>query len=780
MDYSEFFHIFYRKRRTGGLKGLTSKAKIVDFFFRNTTDDKGKEILPTSDSSLEKWFDGDPKRKPSVEIWENIVECSKSDNLSVQVLKLLNDNLTREIAMAVEIHLKQDEPLDKRRFARAIVEQFMAIAEGNGEADNIMAEEYAKKPPAVGYDTYLQGAIEKYKWMHILGEEECRLEDYFVCNRISRTSMVFLNHNRTAPIEEATLQKIRTFDPRGETTHVILIGNGGSGKTLMLKHLFLEAAQRHSESSLLPVWIELRNFSDISGEIVSCILRCVNEFDVSFSEAVALELLQKGQFQILMDGLDEMDPSDINNFQLKLSEFVSRYPNNQIVITSREFDGVKSISRFIRLYISPLDNNQSMKLIDNLLIDDSDAVNAKNKILEYMNNGFIKKDGIFASNPMILTYIVRHHEKIEEYSKNKAKFYASIYKSLVEEHDVEKEAFDRIFRSVNNPDEFNDVFAEFCGKSYTRGIFEFDNSIFKNVFRSLKTRESLPNPVKCTMKAFQHDACATACMMYEQDIDIYYIDPGFQEYMFAEYYWNADLKTVREMGRILKNKPISTFRNTDAFDMLFQKVSDKIEIGMYLPYLEEIFKNNSDDEAFRQYILLGYSQISYTVLSHDAIDHVTKETDAELILPAAIVNEPNNMLHYLLLRTLSEQTDIRLLTENNVMCYPGCEVAFFIGFTNDDNGKKTVKLERFTQVQFKIRNDRNLIHYTSNPICSDKSSVSIFGNDYLVDLTEQSSSELTNIIEVINSDAAGVYKTFLKVKAYYKKISKFQEDYQFL
>ena len=49
--------MFYRKRRAGGLKGLGSKAKIVEFFFRNAMNDDGKEMLPTSGSSLDKWFD---------------------------------------------------------------------------------------------------------------------------------------------------------------------------------------------------------------------------------------------------------------------------------------------------------------------------------------------------------------------------------------------------------------------------------------------------------------------------------------------------------------------------------------------------------------------------------------------------------------------------------------------------------------------------------------------------------------------------------------------------
>lgn len=146
MNYSDLFHVFYRKRRAGGLKGTGSKVKIVEFFFKNAMDDDGKEMLPTSDSSFEKWFDGDQKRKPSSSVWENIVKNSGSSKLQVEILNLLTDDniLIREMANDVKIHLKQGEHLDKRKFAIAVTKQFVEIARGYGESKNIVPTEYEK------------------------------------------------------------------------------------------------------------------------------------------------------------------------------------------------------------------------------------------------------------------------------------------------------------------------------------------------------------------------------------------------------------------------------------------------------------------------------------------------------------------------------------------------------------------------------------------------------------------------------------------------------------
>ena len=594
--------------------------------------------------------------------------------------------------------------------------------------------------------------------------------------------MVFSSRSKTAPIEDATLKKLRTFDSRGEINHILLLGNGGSGKTLMLKHLFLESARSHREHALLPILVELRNFSYQSDDIVSCIVKCLNEFDDSFNRDAIRESLLKGQCQILMDGFDEIDPSDVKEFQRKLSDFVSQYPNNLIVIASRDCNAAKSIRRFFRLYIAPLDSNQSTNLIDKLLADDADADNAKCKIADYMNNGFIMKDGVFASNPMLLTYIVRHHYKIDIFAKNKAKFYSDVYEAVVTRHDEEKEAFDRVFKSVDNAEDFTRVFEEFCGKSYMRRLFEFDNSNFTNVFRSLKTRDTLPTPVKCTMKTFQHDACATACMMYEQDCDIYYIDPGFQEYLFAEYYFNANTKAVRGMGLELQHIPISAYRNTDAFDMLYQKPAVKVEVGIYLPYLEEIFKDKTDDEAFLRYLYHGYTQFTYTVLDSDALDQVKQKYGVDAFLSSSNENEPSNMLHYLILRTIGVPTSIQLNTTNQMIRYAGRERSFLVGFINNDDigAPKNINLERFSQVLYDSKDAPDRINYSSPPLLDDNGAVCCFGNDYCIDLGEESPESLAQISDVIKSDAVGIYQIFLKVKSYYEKISKCQAANQFL
>ena len=784
MNFSEFLKKFYWPKGGGGLgRRYKSQKKIPAFFFEFGSDDTCSETVacPT-DGSCEKWFAGD--RTPEGSTWSELLAHFDEGKLYNNLLEILDTAKLTEMMERFGIILGQGEFPEKSRFANAVAVQFKAIALGGGVADNIVPEQYKQRPEPVGFGTYLQGAVNKHKWMRILGEDECLLSDHFICNRIGTTSAVFSHRSSGIRIENATLNKLRTYDRRGETRHVILIAGGGYGKTLMLQHLFLEAANQVKQSGLLPILVELRNFSYYHNDLLFCIVNTVKEYDPSFTEDDAKTLLSSGRCQILLDGADEMDPSDINLFQHKLAELNRLYPDNQIVITSRECDDIKGIRGFVRLYLHPFDNEQSIQLIDNLLAGEDDAEEIKEKIFRYMDGGFIKKGGIFASNPMLLTFIVRNHDKIDEFSKNKISFYELVYDAMVRGHDVEKEAYDRIFRSVADDTEFTRVFREFCGESYRRGIFEFDRWSFEKLFDELRSKDSLENPKKCQLRAFQHDACATACMMFEQDSGIYYVDPGFQEYLFAKYYFHAPTDQTKNMGRDLWDSPLDLFRNYDAFEMLYQMTARKTEVCLYLPFLESVFKGKTEEEAFQQYLVMGYGIIKYSVLDGQLIVYCMKELGLETHALRPNENEPRNIILYLILKTLSEPTSIKIEVKgNDAVRFEGQEKSFYTGVAVNDTDCSTqqLQLERYTQILYNQKDNLQQMPYLVWPIMTKDKSVLCFGNDYEVDLEElqDDPGRLKLIVDMVKAECKEAFRSFIRVKEYYNRIERQQRRNRF-
>ncbi|MFV0382102.1 MAG: hypothetical protein ACK5L5_08900 [Bacteroidales bacterium] len=78
-------------------------------------------------------------------------------------------------------------------------------------------------------------------------------------------------------------------------------------------------------------------------------------------------------------------------------------------------------------------------------------------------------------------------------------------------------------------------------------------------------------------------------MMYEEDIKLYYIDPGFQEYLFAQHYFAADVEELDALGRTLWDVSKTEFDGIDAFEMLNEFSSEKFEKFLLKPYLKNIY-----------------------------------------------------------------------------------------------------------------------------------------------------------------------------------------------
>lgn len=713
----QFLQMFYPSRSDFVLSGCGAKWRTASFFFENAIQEDAapdeKQVLPSSEDGYSKWING--TGNPSPTVFSLVLDNPDEDRLIKALMSTIRTGKEMIAVSGLSITLAADEKLDKRRLAIAITKQFFALMKGHGIAELVADTEYKKRPEAIGLNTYIHGAIQKYKWMTILGGDEVELDQYYVCNRIGRSPAVIAYLDKDNTIDEATLNQLRTYDKRGITNRVILIAASGFGKTLMLQHLFLQAATTQAETGLLPVLVELRNFSHLSHDLLSCIVASVTHFGETFSSEDARDLLAKGQCQILLDGLDEMDPSEITEFQRNLTDFIDLYPDNQIVLSSRECDALKGIKRFSKLYIHPFDNEQSQKLIDRLL-QDVDDPDAKGKIRQYMDDGFIKKDGIFATNPMLLTFVVKNYQKLDEYSQSRYLFYQEVYDAMLVDHDADKNAFDRIFHSVSNVDEFTRVFREFCALSYLNSEREFSKTSFENYFNRLHSVNEVDNPSKLKWRVFLQDACATACMMYEASSKIIYIDPAFQEYLFALYMHQTSLEQVREMLKPLKDKSPIDYQNLNGFHMFYEMGADKAEISMFLPFLDLIFRGNSDDEAFMQYLIHGYSAIGITVIDQDKVEQAGIEEDFDIY---PYVNEPGCIPLLMILRAkqlkdtfIAGTTDLRIWWEecsNNRIEKKGTTVGHILEISQEKLIRDHSRLEIVAEV---LKHDANDLYDT--------------------------------------------------------------------
>ena len=780
MKCSEFFQKFYYKNKKNKyvrLYNLDSKWACTEFFFKSAMDDSlQKDNLPQTNDAYDKWYDG--ARNPRSNVWTATAKKFNKDRLYKNLNSKLDKATLPDLMLDFGLSKEDIEDEDRCRFAHALVEQFWALVKGRGEAENCVVDAYRNNREPLEFDAYIEGATEELKWVRLPGKEERLLKDIYICNSVGTMPAVFPHISREPCLESVTLSGLRKFDERGETPHVLLVGGCGFGKTLMLQHLFLEAAKQRNSTGHLPIFGELRNFSNSYNDLVQYIVDIVKEYDRSFTYEAAIELLDKGRMQLLLDGLDELDPDETKHFQRKLAEFCHSFPKNQIVISTRQCSAMSGIRRFVNLYIQPLKEEQSLSLVKTLLDDFGDK-KAMDTVLSFFDpdSGYVRKNSYIATNPMLLTIMVRNYKRLDNKEEGKIRFYELMYNSLIREHDEDKEAFERFFQSVNSRDEFTQVFREFCAISYIDGVSVFSHRLFEKYFKKLTTPSLMTNPSVFQLSAFQHDVCATACMMYEKEREreLYYIDQGIQEYLFAEYYYFASTESTKKMGKLLQSGAHNSFWTVDALKMLLQLSDDKVKACILLPYLETLFKGKTEEEVFLRFLSSGYGNVTYTVFDEKQVRKYMKAACKFSILQDR--NYPQNIILNLLSDILGLHIVFAACTEYDLL--PQERATHFItGYYSISTKHDGASIENnYVLCTNKHEMRRGKLEYIKNMMDSSDLIKDEMGEPvrfgYVYSIDPLSVSDDTNkqrlFLEMCNE--AKIYDTFIAIKAYYKELA---------
>lgn len=782
--YSDLCQAFYISTADGGLKSFTSQGSIAEFFIKVALcADTVEEVMPTNISTFNKWFYGTTGQQAKV--WKAFKKEYAEDTYADCIETELDENNLSKIAEKLGFKGTLSV-IDKKKLAVAIARQMIAFADGKGESENIIAVVYFSNNIEGDYSGYIQKSIQRYNVMKLIGGDEVPLEDFFVCNTIGEKERVFAEKNRIKSVylEEPDLQSIRDiYKNRGyDNLKTVLIGSGGCGKSLMLQHLFLKAAEEYQATGILPIFLELRYYPH-NAEILSFIVDSVKARDEAFDEIAANSLLLNGKCQLLLDGFDEIDPSDVDSFLRKLDDFVTKYDKVQVVITSRQNEALTGFHNFRKLYVWPFGTEQSLKLIDKILTYQGE-MGAREDVINYINHGFLKKDGVFASHPLLLTYVTMKYRSYGRFKAEPSLFYKVTYEALLSGHDDNKKPYDRVFKSVDDAEQFSIVFKEFCALTYKDGIQQLSTRLFEDYFNRLKSYKVFKNPYKMNIKNFKHDVCSTACIMYEKEYDIFYIDPGFQECLFAEYYAQAETAEVIELEKSLQNTSFATLSRFDALDMFYSASALKFKFYVLLPFLDVIFTSKNDYESFMNFLCVCFDELNIVSIN-EAVQFIYMKHlgVSNLLLPREENYSKTVLLNYLL-RIMGENPEFEFClyskevsaTSGEVKCLKVPEDAAItgvvIGQTTEVSGKRCLLIDCKPMDAYNYFRNEHLSGNQDVYLVDDKKELVRFGSRITIEgyylMTEQNEfKELVNEI-IINSPDA--YNMFLKIKQYYKQL----------
>lgn len=771
MNYSEFFKAFYFPRTKGAIVKYKSMTKIPDFFFANATNNNEDDVLPASESEYEKYLKG--TRSPSPEIWDSVIkhlsEPAGEAALSRALVRNLNDDLLSQVVDRLGLILSEDESLDKEMFAIAVTRQFLKIAQGNGEAENIVETVYREDVKTDSFPVYVRESLRKYEKMKTLlyTSEEHPFDEFFVCNTISRDGMLFRRH-RVSPencISNADLDQLRRV-----AMYALLVGMGGMGKSMMMRHLFLEAIRKYDKTGRLPILVTLREFSQNAGDVFELILRSVNRFDMSFTSAHLHKMMLKGKCQILLDGLDEIKYTEIEEFEIQLDRLIDRYPNNQFVMSTRRFSTFVEISRFTVLQMQPFSLEQSIELIDKLDFCPEEP-KLKAEFREKTINEYSKTHKEFISNPLLLTLMLMNFRRFSDVPEKKYLFYQQAYDTLLYRHDADKLAYRRVFKSVNDPSEFTDVFREFCARSYRHGQYEFTDEEFAYYFNQLHTVKELNSPMM-TVDNFLYDILHSVCLMYEEAQSYHFLHRSFQEYFFAEYYSRQDDTTLKRLGKALGKAQTNIFNGDVGLEMLYELAPQKVDRFILQPFLERIFENASEEKSYELFLTDGFGSIDFSWLDRDKIKEYETENTVRAV--PGWINEPTNILMGFILSTHANRPFFNLVTNQRVNIKDGGDKWIIYGsiIENRDHSHKLFRLRQMP-IDFWERDEyHRAFGKREGVVLDEEDKPRVFGEEYVVSCKNLFSDKerYKAVIDLLKDPKQQAYQLFLVAGRFYKDL----------
>lgn len=462
------------------------------------------------------------------------------------------------------------------KYADPIINKIAEISKGEWEKFKVDFD--------LAFTEYIKNAYEKYsKIKTILYRTEPKyIYDFFEIPFLQKT------HSEEFAVDSVdSILNISNF--------VIIQGTGGTGKSTLMKHLFINELEN---KDLIPVFIELKDINDLEKgyEIYDIVFNKLDSLGGHVERKYLEYALKSGCFLFLLDGYDEILTAKKDYFFKQIDIFCDKYPQNYYIISSRPYSEFIEFQRFTILSTNPLNKVQAMDLIAKLEFDED----IKGRFINALDETLYERHKSFASNPLLLNIMLLTYDNYEEIPEKLHLFYANAFETLYSKHDATKAGYRRELKSGLSYDMFKKVFSYFCFITYTQAKTEFS---YDELVAFLK-KVSI-NKVKFDIEYYIFDLVNSLCVLYREGLNYKFAHRSFQEYFTALFLKELPDELMKQMAIQVIHKDVFRISNDSVFDMLYDMAEDRFEKNILLPILQEVemeVKENKYDFYFDRFV----------------------------------------------------------------------------------------------------------------------------------------------------------------------------------
>lgn len=434
----------------------------------------------------------------------------------------------------------------------------------------------------MAFSKYLKRAYEKHtKIKTLLYRREPRdLYDFFVCNDLK--------------VNDAIVNCTSISSILNRSNFSIILGSGGTGKSVLLRHFFADAIKTQVA---IPLFVELRNLNK-GQNLEEFIYESLSNLGFELEYEYFLYALNNGHFVILLDGYDEIAEDNKHNFYVSLDRLCDKYPENYYIVSSRDDGGFVGWQRFTTYDTKPLSLDKAVELVTKLDYD----TEIKEKFIGELKKELYIGNVSFASNPLLLTIMLLTYDNYAEIPKKRHVFYAKAFDTLYSAHDSTKGGYRRDLKSGLASEDFKSIFAEFCFRSYLKNKYEFTSD---ELYELLSQTKCINFMLKSEIiENFILDITTSVCLMNIEGRNYVFAHRSFQEYFAAVYISKLSDEKQALVCKSLINASNYKIRTDCVFDMLMDMNVLRFCKNVLIPFIEEMEKQiPGEKDDFQRYFL---------------------------------------------------------------------------------------------------------------------------------------------------------------------------------
>jgi hypothetical protein len=394
------------------------------------------------------------------------------------------------------------------------------------------------------------------------------------------------------------------FEKFQECNRNIVVGTAGSGKSVLLRRLFIDLVE--NPKGVIPVLIELRLLETPENKysILEFIHKTLSDLNEEFTLDQLHFALKEGKIALFLDGFDEIDFEKRGSYEREILDLSNKYLSSVIVISSRPDDGFSSWGEFHVFRAMRLNKEQSVDLISRIEYDKT----VKEKFIKELKSGLYDRHRDFLSNPLLLTMMLLTYEQLAEIPEKIHIFYEQAFDTLYHKHDALKSLYKRKSFSGLPIDDFKKIFSAFCIVTYSDRKMSFSyHEIISYIDKAIQIED-------VNVKSYDmfNDLIKSVCIIQKDGNIFTFSHRSFQEY-FAAYFISKSQSL--DTGKILDTIVKSHFRD-NVINMLFELNRDLIETKWIIPRLQNSLSKCK--ASLDNHDTMGFLSVFYEAFSlHD-------------------------------------------------------------------------------------------------------------------------------------------------------------------